>query len=133
MTPALSRVLKRFGIPLTPVGPKVEHRGTRLPFRYEAAAADAGMYDTLSAYAAISDASPPYQTYSRFFDDGADGESAGVGGGALECRKAGPWICRVMGGAPMRSAHMTGTPGHRGAWGNRQCPRAGGRGILWRC
>ena len=79
VTPALSRVLKRFGIPLTPVGPKVEHRGTRLPFRYEAAAADAGMYDTLSAYAAISDASPPYQTYSRFFDDGADGESAALG------------------------------------------------------
>jgi hypothetical protein len=72
VTPALARVLKRFGIPLTPVGPKVQHRGTRLPFHMDVAAADAGMYETLSAYAAIAERSPPYQTYSRFFNDGAE-------------------------------------------------------------
>ena len=67
VTPALSRVLKRFGIPLTPVGPKVEHRGTRLPLRMDVAAADAGMYESLAAYAAIADRSPAYQPYTSFF------------------------------------------------------------------
>ncbi|HYN77767.1 MAG TPA: PEP-CTERM/exosortase system-associated acyltransferase [Lamprocystis sp. (in: g-proteobacteria)] len=68
VTAALARVLARFGIPLTRVGEQVEHRGVRIPFRYDVIEALEGMQQTLSGFAAMVKNSAPYIAYSEFVD-----------------------------------------------------------------
>ena len=72
VTAALARVLSRFGIPLTQVGQPLEHRGTRIPYRYEVEAAEAGMQHTLSGFAALAASSDAYVTASDFFSGRSD-------------------------------------------------------------
>lgn len=67
VTPALSRGLSRLGMPLIQVGPPVEHRGKRIPYRYEVEAAEQQMLKATQAFAAIAEASPPYIPYSALF------------------------------------------------------------------
>ena len=64
-TLALSRVLKRFGIPNTQVGEPIEHRGTRIPFRYDVRKAEEGLLATLPGFANIVESSSPYIRYSE--------------------------------------------------------------------
>lgn len=66
VTKALSRVLRRFGIPLEQVGHPVEHRGMRIPFRYDVSQADWKMRETLSSFSEMVERSPPYINYSDF-------------------------------------------------------------------
>ncbi|WP_295438496.1 PEP-CTERM/exosortase system-associated acyltransferase [uncultured Thiodictyon sp.] len=72
VTAALSRVLTRFGIALTRVGREIEHRGTRIPFRYDVEQADLGMRETLASFAAIAATSPAYLSASEFFSGDSD-------------------------------------------------------------
>lgn len=66
ITPALSRILGRLGIPLTPVGDRIKHRGTRTPYRYKAREAKAGMANTLTSFARMTANSVGYVAYSDF-------------------------------------------------------------------
>ena len=72
VTAALSRVLSRFGIPLTQVGNPVQHRGTRIPFRYAVQEAEKGMLATTPAFSAIVERSAAYIAYSDFMGRGYD-------------------------------------------------------------
>ena len=68
VTAALARVLARLGIPLTRVGDQVEHRGVRIPFRYDVEEALEGMQQTLSGFAAMVNNSSAYIAYSQFIN-----------------------------------------------------------------
>ena len=63
---ALTRLLKRFGIPLRVVGEAVEHRGMRTPQSYNVHEAEAGMRETLPGFARLLDNAAPFVTYSEF-------------------------------------------------------------------
>lgn len=71
VNPALARVLRRFGIPLEVVGRKVEHRGTRIPHRYEIAHAREGMLASCSGFARLVRNGPAYVPFSGFLESGA--------------------------------------------------------------
>jgi len=62
---ALTRLLKRFGIPLQVMGDAVEHRGARTPHRYHVEAAHAGMMAESADYADMADTSPGYMMFSE--------------------------------------------------------------------
>jgi N-acyl amino acid synthase of PEP-CTERM/exosortase system len=64
ITPALSRILTRMGLPLIQVGDPVTHRGTRIPYRYHAQDAMKSLTDTLPSYSRMVASSPGYVTYS---------------------------------------------------------------------
>lgn len=66
ITRALSRMLKRFGVPLEVVGEAVEHRGQRIPHAYQVHAADAGIRATLDSYGRMSRNSLPFVAFSDF-------------------------------------------------------------------
>lgn len=68
VTGALARILMRLGIPLTQVGQAVEHRGKRIPFRYEVKEALEGMQQATAEFASIVDTSPAFVAYSDFVD-----------------------------------------------------------------
>ncbi len=76
VTPALARVLSRFGIPLRQVGGQVEHRGTRIPFQYDVREAEQGMRETLAGFASMTEGSRPFEKYSDFIDGNLDDEIA---------------------------------------------------------
>lgn len=75
VTGALARVLSRLGIPLTQVGEKVKHRGVRTPFCYDVEEALAGMRQAVPEFAAMTERSAPYISYSDFIDRNLDDES----------------------------------------------------------
>lgn len=76
VTAALSRVLTRFGIPLTKVGSPLEHRGVRIPFRYDVREAEEGMLETLPGYASIAETSRHYVRYSDYVAGNLEDEIA---------------------------------------------------------
>ncbi|AUB80933.1 PEP-CTERM/exosortase system-associated acyltransferase [Candidatus Thiodictyon syntrophicum] len=78
VTAALSRVLTRFGIALTRVGHEIEHRGVRIPFRYDVEQADLGMRETLTSFAAIAETSPAFLRASEFFSGAGDSAVAPI-------------------------------------------------------
>ena len=72
VTPALTRVLQRFGIPLEKVGSPLEHRGVRIPHSYNVHDAEAGMTEKLPSFASLTRNSHAYVTYSSFVQRGAE-------------------------------------------------------------
>lgn len=69
VTAVLGRVLGQLGIPLTQVGDRVEHRGRRIPFRYDVRDAEAGMIAKSCSFAAMVESSPSFIRYSAFAND----------------------------------------------------------------
>ncbi len=63
---ALTRLLKRFGIPLQVVGQAVEHRGLRTPHSYNVHQAEAGMREALPGFARLLGNALPFLTYTEF-------------------------------------------------------------------
>jgi len=78
VTAALARVLTRFGIALTRVGHEIEHRGVRIPFRYDVEQADQGMRETLTSFAAMAKTGPAFLRASEFFSDDSDSAVAPI-------------------------------------------------------
>jgi|GEM_PF-575365 len=63
---ALTRMLSRFGIPLVVVGEPVEHRGLRIPQRYQVDEAQAGMQQNLPGFARMLDYAKAFIPYTEF-------------------------------------------------------------------
>jgi N-acyl amino acid synthase of PEP-CTERM/exosortase system len=65
ITPALARILTRFGIPLKAVGEKVQHRGIRVPYRYNTLVAERRMIEKTAEFAKIVRTSKAFIPYSQ--------------------------------------------------------------------
>jgi N-acyl amino acid synthase of PEP-CTERM/exosortase system len=65
ITPALARILSRFGIPLKVVGERVKHRGIRVPHRYNMLVAERRMIERSAQFARIVRTSKSFIPYSE--------------------------------------------------------------------
>jgi N-acyl amino acid synthase of PEP-CTERM/exosortase system len=65
ITPALARILTRLGIPLKAVGKQIEHRGIRIPYRYNMLVAERGMIEANPQFAKIIRTSRSFIPYSE--------------------------------------------------------------------